>query len=166
MSVYIECPAHFLTKTYMITTTLWISSISLITIIIISTFSYHHYHIKPASSSQEGFIYSSLIEGNIICCIFPFMKDFQIFCVSKQLKKWEIPFPIFYWIILVQYIKVEWFLSDLSDSLTVAHFLWAIWAICSQLLICLERSERIAHSCSFDLSKMSEWAMSKFPAMV
>ena len=45
-------------------------------------------------------------------------------------------------------------LSDLSDSLTVAHFLWAIF---SRSLICLERSELIANSCSFDLSEMSEW---------
>ena len=48
-------------------------------------------------------------------------------------------------------------LSHVSDSLTVAHFLWAAWAIRSQLLICLQRSERIAHSRSFDLSEMSEW---------
>ena len=49
-------------------------------------------------------------------------------------------------------------LSDLSSLLTVAHFLWATWVICSRSLICLERSERIAHSRSFDLSKMSKWA--------
>ena len=49
-------------------------------------------------------------------------------------------------------------LSDLSNSLTVAHFLWATWAIRLRSLICLERSERIAHSRSFDLSEMSEWA--------
>ena len=49
-------------------------------------------------------------------------------------------------------------LSDLSDSLTVAHFLWATWAICSRSLICRERSDQIAHSRSFDLNK--------FPALV
>ena len=49
-------------------------------------------------------------------------------------------------------------MSDLSDSLTVAHLSWATWGIRSQSLICLERSERIAHSRSFDLSEMSEWA--------
>ena len=49
-------------------------------------------------------------------------------------------------------------LSVLRDLLTVAHFLWATWAICSRLLICLERSARIAHSHSFDLREMSEWA--------
>ena len=42
-----------------------------------------------------------------------------------------------------------------------AHFLWATWANRSRSLICLERSERIAHSCSFDLSEMSEWANSQ-----
>ena len=36
-------------------------------------------------------------------------------------------------------------LTDLSDLLTVAHFLWATWVICSKSLICLERSERITH---------------------
>ena len=49
-------------------------------------------------------------------------------------------------------------LSDLSDTLTVAHFLWSTWAIRSRSLICLERSEQVAHSRSFDLSKMSNWA--------
>ena len=49
-------------------------------------------------------------------------------------------------------------LSDVSDSLMVAHFLWAMWAIRSRLLICLERSEQIALSRSFYLSKMSKWA--------
>ena len=57
-------------------------------------------------------------------------------------------------------------LSDLSDSLTVAHFLWATWAIRSQPLICLERSERIAHSCSFDLSKMGKWVNERIPSPV
>ena len=49
-------------------------------------------------------------------------------------------------------------MSDLSDSLMVTHLSWATWAIGSQSIICLERSGRIAHSCSFDLSKMSKWA--------
>ena len=43
----------------------------------------------------------------------------------------------------------------------IAHFLWATWVIRSRSLICLERSERIAHSHSFDLSEMSEWANSQ-----
>ena len=47
-------------------------------------------------------------------------------------------------------------LSNLSNSLTVPHFLWATWAIHSQSLIFLELSEQIAHSCSFDLSEMSD----------
>ena len=51
-----------------------------------------------------------------------------------------------------------------------AHFLWATWAIRSQLLICLDQSEQITRSRSFDLSEMSKWAnerweMSKFPAL-
>ena len=53
-------------------------------------------------------------------------------------------------------------MSDLSELLTVTYLSWETWAIRSQLLICLERSERIAHSRSFDLSEMSEWAMSKW----
>ena len=38
--------------------------------------------------------------------------------------------------------------SDLSESLMVAHFWWATWVICSRSLICGERPERftlIAH---------------------
>ena len=35
-------------------------------------------------------------------------------------------------------------MSDLRDSLTVALLTWATWAIPSQLLICLERSERMS----------------------
>ena len=34
---------------------------------------------------------------------------------------------------------------DLSDSLTIAHFLWAMWANCSWLLIFGERPERFGH---------------------
>ena len=40
----------------------------------------------------------------------------------------------------------------------IAHFWWATWAIHSRSLICLEWSERSANICSYDLSKMSEWA--------
>ena len=47
-------------------------------------------------------------------------------------------------------------MSDLSQSLMVAHFWWATWAICSQSLICLERPEPFAHSRSFVLSDLSE----------
>ena len=53
-------------------------------------------------------------------------------------------------------------MSTLSDLLTVALLIWATWTICSQSLICLEGSERIACSRSFDLSKMSEWVKSKW----
>ena len=35
--------------------------------------------------------------------------------------------------------------SNLSDSLTVAHFWWAPGAICSQLLFCHEQPERFPH---------------------
>ena len=52
-------------------------------------------------------------------------------------------------------------MSNLSDSLTVALLIWATWAIRSPLLICPERSERSAHSRSFDVSEMSEWVHSK-----
>ena len=53
-------------------------------------------------------------------------------------------------------------ISDLSNSLTVALLIWVTWAICSQSLICLEQSEQVAHSRSFDLSDLSKWAMSKW----
>ena len=52
-------------------------------------------------------------------------------------------------------------MSNLSELLTVAHLSWATWAIHSRSLICLEQSERIPHSRSFDLSKMREWANSQ-----
>ena len=54
-------------------------------------------------------------------------------------------------------------MSDLSDSLPVALLTWATWAIYSQSLICPERSERITHSRSFDLSNLSEWANEQIP---
>ena len=47
-------------------------------------------------------------------------------------------------------------MSDLSESLTVAHLSWATWTIRSALLICLERPERFAHSSSFVLSDLSD----------
>ena len=40
-------------------------------------------------------------------------------------------------------------LSDLSDSLTIAHFLWATWANRSGLLIFGELPERFAHIAHF-----------------
>ena len=47
-------------------------------------------------------------------------------------------------------------MSDLIESLMVAHFSWATWAICSRLLFWYERPERFAHSCSYVLSDLSE----------
>ena len=47
-------------------------------------------------------------------------------------------------------------MSTLSESLTVAHLSWAIWAIRTWSLICLERPERFAHSRSFVLNDLSE----------
>ena len=46
----------------------------------------------------------------------------------------------------------------MSKLLTVAHLSWATWAIHSRSLICPERSEWIGHSCSIDLSDLSERA--------
>ena len=61
-------------------------------------------------------------------------------------------------------------LSDLSKSLIFAHLPWGTWAICSQLLICPERAERIAHICSFARSnwaieRMSNEQMNEFPTL-
>ena len=47
------------------------------------------------------------------------------------------------------------FVSNQSESLLVAHFWWATWAITSQLLFCHEKSEQFAHSHSFWVSNMS-----------
>ena len=54
---------------------------------------------------------------------------------------------------------------DLSELLTVALLTWATWAIRSQLLICLEQYERIAHRRSFDLSNWANerWANERIP---
>ena len=59
---------------------------------------------------------------------------------------------------LLKVAHLSWLMSDLSDLLTVAHLSWATWAIPSWSLICLEQSEQITHSRSFELSEMSEWA--------
>ena len=48
-------------------------------------------------------------------------------------------------------------LSNLSDSLTVTHFSWAIWANRSQLLIWFEQNEQT--------EQMSDERMSEFPAL-
>ena len=74
-------------------------------------------------------------------------------------------------------------MSDLSESIMVAHLSWVTWAIRSRSLICLEQPEQFAHGHSFVLSEslivahliwtkwanewmsdeqMSEWAMSKW----
>ena len=47
-------------------------------------------------------------------------------------------------------------MSDLSESLTVAHLSWAPWAICSRSLFWYEQPERFAHSRSFVLRDLSE----------
>ena len=47
-------------------------------------------------------------------------------------------------------------LSDLSNLLTVAHFLWATGALRSRSLISSERPERIAQGRSFVLSDLSD----------
>ena len=47
-------------------------------------------------------------------------------------------------------------MSNLSDSLTVTHLSWLIWANCSQLLIWFEPS---------DSERMSNKRMSKFPTL-
>ena len=39
-------------------------------------------------------------------------------------------------------------MSDLSESLTVAHLSWATWGICSRSLFWYEQPERFTHSCS------------------
>ena len=45
-------------------------------------------------------------------------------------------------------------MSDLSESITVAHLSWATWAIRSRLLFWHEQPERFAHSRSFVLSDL------------
>ena len=47
-------------------------------------------------------------------------------------------------------------MSDLSQSLSVAHLSWATWAIHSWSLISSEQPQRFAHNRSFVLSDLSE----------
>ena len=43
----------------------------------------------------------------------------------------------------------------LRDFLTVSHFWWVTWGICSQLLICPERPERFAHIANY--KRVNDW---------
>ena len=74
--------------------------------------------------------------------------------------------------------------KSFGATCSFAHLSWVTWANWSQSLICHERPERLAHSCSFDMSNLSylltvahliwaiwaierisnEW-MSEFPAL-
>ena len=58
-------------------------------------------------------------------------------------------------------------LSDLSDSVTVAHLSWAIWAIHSQLLIWFERNEEMSEWANegWANEQMRDERMSEFPAL-
>ena len=49
--------------------------------------------------------------------------------------------------------------SDLSQSLTIAHFLWATWANCSWSLIFGQRNERLPQIAHFKLSDLSDSLM-------
>ena len=59
--------------------------------------------------------------------------------------------------LLSELLICSFIMSNLTKLLMVAHLSWATWAICSWLLICLERPERFAHSHSFVLSVSSVW---------
>ena len=60
----------------------------------------------------------------------------------------KLDFRFFYQKCLSELLIRSFIMSDLSESLTVAHLSWATWAICSRLLICLEQPEHsltVAH---------------------
>ena len=57
---------------------------------------------------------------------------------------------------ILDFLAKFFWLSNLSESLMVAHLSWATWAIGSCSLISSERPERFAHGLSFVLSDLSE----------
>ena len=57
--------------------------------------------------------------------------------------------------------KSKWVICSKNEQF--ADLSWATWANRSQSLICPEQSERIAHSCSFDLKDLSKWANERIP---
>ena len=82
-----------------------------------------------------------------------------------------------HWKILSDLLICSFLVSDLSDSLTVAHFWWATWANCSHrsflvsdlsdLLTVNHLSWAIWANCSQSLNKMSHFErMSEFPPLV
>ncbi len=48
-----------------------------------------------------------------------------------------------------RFTHLPFLVSEMSDSLTIAHFLWAPWANCSWSLIFGEQPERFAHIAHF-----------------
>ena len=106
-------------------------------------------HKKDQRKKGKAFWYWELVRA--VNSLIGFLSESLFFCKKMR------------WAIRSKKQAIHSFLvSDLSDSLTVAHLSWATWAICSQSLICLQRSEQIAHSLSFDLSEMSKEAMSEW----
>ena len=94
------------------------------------------------------------------------MSDSLTSLISSKLLSESLMVAHFYWAKWAIHSHRSFPLSDLSESLMAALFWWATWAICSQSLICLERSERITHNRSFDLSEMSDerWANEWIPS--
>ena len=62
---------------------------------------------------------------------------------------------------ILKIMILDFFAKPFWVNCSFAHLTWATWAIPSRSLICLERSEGIAYSRSFDLSEMSKWANSQ-----
>ena len=95
-----------------------------------------------AGNSLIGFLSKSLV----------FAKNEQM---SDSLKKTnDLLIPSFWWATWAIRSHCSFFMSDLSDFLTVPHLSWAIWVNCSQSLIWFKQNER-----------MSDEQMSKFPAL-
>ena len=95
-----------------------------------------------AGNSLIGFLSKSLV----------FAKNERM---SDSLKKTnDLLIPSFWWATWAIRSHCSFFMSDLSDFLTVPHLSWAIWVNCSQSLIWFKQNER-----------MSDEQMSKFPAL-
>ena len=106
------------------------------------------------------------------------LSDWLVVFLLDSLSTSLLDFRFFSQILLSELLIHSFPLSDLSESLMVAHLSWSTWALRSRLLISSEWPERFAHSRSFVLSDLSKslkvahsiwakWAnerMSEFPA--
>ena len=119
----------------------------------------HFWWATWAIFSHRSFLVSDLIHSLTLLIKKEGMSESLFFFTYKNVQK---TYQKIKNMILVNLLIRSIIMSNLTESLTVALLTWAPWEIRSQSLICSEQSERITHNCSFDLSNLSKWAMSKW----